>query len=66
MFWLGSLTCAILMIYCDYYLEVAVAATGEVKRFLHLADVARIGFYSSNIATNLFSTGTTTLFCFVI
>ena len=65
MFWLGSLTCAILTIYYDYY-EAAAVATEEIERFLRLADRATIGFYCSDIATNLFSTGTTTLFCFVI
>ena len=64
-FWLGALTCAVLSTYYDYY-GLAAVATEEIERFLRLSDGATIGFFSSNIATNLFSTGTTTLFCFVI
>ena len=65
MFWLGSLTCAILMIYYDYNF-LAAGTPEEIERFARLLNGAMIGFYSSDIAANLFSTGTTTLFCFVI
>ena len=61
MFWLGSLTCTFLTTYYDH-----CGFTEEIERFLSIFDGATIGFYSSNIATNLFSTGTASLFCFVI
>ena len=64
-FWLGSLTCAILMLYADIF------GTAETtKRIRHKSAVlnfdAGIGFYSINIVTNLFTTGMTTIFYFAI
>ena len=63
--WLGSLTCAVLIVCFDHLLSVA-ATQEEFTRLLSLYDDAITAFYSINIATNLFSTGMTTLFCFVI
>jgi len=64
--WLGSLTSLVLVTYSDSQLFVGTTPDPGTKGLLsHLNDTVT-GFYSTNIATNLFSTGMTTLFCFVI
>jgi hypothetical protein len=52
-FWFGSLTSAVLYIYYD----ILFMATGESFHQVLIKDVdTQIAFYSSNIATNVFST----------
>jgi hypothetical protein len=62
--WLASSTCAVLVIYSAS--QLLVGPGPEITRLEYLLNDAIAVFYSINIATNLFSTGMTTLFCFVI
>jgi hypothetical protein len=64
--WLASLACTVLLVYSDSLLPVAATQDPEVARLRSLFYDAVTTFYSTHIATNLFSTGMTTLFCFVI
>jgi hypothetical protein len=64
-FWLGSLTCVVLVIYFNNLLSVTVKWE-EFTRRVPLFEDGITAFYSTNIATNLFSTGMKFLFCFVI
>jgi hypothetical protein len=64
--WLGSLTCAILAAYWDFLLVLEATQDPEIARRQSPFYDATTAFYSINIATNLFSTGMTTPFCFVI
>ena len=68
MLWLGSLTCTVLVVYYDYpgLTAVTLGEEAEARRIARLSSSILVGFYSCNIATNFFSTGTTTLICFVI
>jgi hypothetical protein len=55
-FWFGSLICAVLILYYYWVLAVATGDSSTLTRMLVRVLHAEIGFYSSNIATNLFST----------
>jgi hypothetical protein len=66
MLWLGSLTCAVLAARWDFLSAVEATQDPEAASRQSLFYDPITAFYSINIATNLFSTGMTTLFCFVI
>src|ERR1700759_4000317 len=57
-FWFGSLTCAVLVVYYDCLTALAGEDSSTIAGIIEflLADDTLIGFYSSNIATNLFVT----------
>ena len=59
-FWLGSLTCAILIVYFDYQSNVATTDDSITKLGLSAINAAT-AFYCGDIAINLYATCTTTL-----
>ena len=61
-FWPGSLTCAVLSVYYDVRSSLITDANSAWRAFFKLFDMTTV-FFSCNIATNLFSTCMTTLFC---
>ena len=63
-FWLGSLTCTVLTVYYDYLWALAAEDSSTTAATIDalLNNDALIGFFSSNLATNLFVTCTITLF----
>ena len=66
--WFGSLICTVLVVYYEilYATSVTTQDYSSASRAYTKAADTTIGIFSSNIATNVFSTGMTIPYCFVM